>query len=63
MQRIKYISMIRGYYMVKVGTKYIGTRKTIDEAVKLRNEYCQANNIQLPEDKNNVCNKRTKGAI
>ena len=49
MQRIKYISMIRGHYMVKVGTKYIGTRKTIPEAKKLRDEYCRENNIKISE--------------
>lgn len=51
MKRHIYISMIRGSYMVKVKTEYVGTKKTIDEAIKLRDEYCSKNNIKIPEDK------------
>ena len=45
MSRHIYISMIRGHYMVKVGTKYIGMRKNINDAIKLRNNYCKENGI------------------
>lgn len=49
MNKYVYISFNRGGYMVKVKTKYIGYKKTIEEAIKLRDEYCLANNIQLPK--------------
>lgn len=51
MPKHRYISLLRNSYMIKVGTKYIGTRKTIEEAIKLRDEYCSKNNIKIPEDK------------
>lgn len=51
MERHIYISRIRGSYMVKVKTEYVGTKKTLEEAIKMRDEYCAENNIKIPEDK------------
>lgn len=51
MKRHIYISLSRNGYMIKVGTKYIGYRKTLKEAIELRDAYCRDCDIKIPEDK------------